>query len=118
MVIFKLIHFAVQYMRKKKNFKKPLLYATHVSGKLFDYITQKTFRIVSKTLYCSLLKKTVSLIENKDSYRCGNCMKKYKLVREASKLKKSILLKSRKFYKRQPSSLAVRKRHQQSAVSH
>lgn len=49
----------------KKIFFKNLLYATHVLEKLFDYIAQKIFRNISKTLYCIHLKKQFSSVKTK-----------------------------------------------------
>lgn len=63
--IFICNHLAIKYEENKKIFKNNLLYATHVLKKLFDSVTQKTFRNISKTLYCNHLKKQLSAMETK-----------------------------------------------------
>lgn len=57
--------FCNKIYEEKKSFKNSSLYATHVLEKLFDYTTQKTFRNISKTLYCNHLKKQSSSMKTK-----------------------------------------------------
>lgn len=100
-------HCALQYMRNKV-LNNPCYMLLMFRKVIWLYYWENLQNYLQNFLLQSS-KKAVPLIENKDFYHCGYCMKMYKLVREASKLKKSLLLKSRKFYKRQPSLLAVRK---------